>query len=306
MNPFIKQAKYGLIFSALALTHTMSAQTFRGGIAGAVQDATGSVVPNAKITLTGTDTGSKRETFSSSSGDYSLQDLPLGMYSVTVESSGFATLKIDKISVQPGQIYSLEIKMKVASSNEQVTVDAAAVTIDTVSSTNNSVVNDKAVQNIPLNGRDFTQLVKIVPGYNGAGSMNGTRTNQNNWQIDGADNNDIWQNAAAANQGGVGSIAGVTIPIDAIDQFTVQTQGNAEVGRNGGGLISLAINLAPITFTALLTTSTATSFLRHVDPSWQHRRASLRCAISSSAVPSADQLSKTSCSSLRPMSVRNT
>jgi hypothetical protein len=71
--------------------------------------------------------------------------------------------------------------------------------------------------------------------------LNGTRTNQNNWQIDGADNNDIWQNAAAANQGGVGSIAGVTIPIDAIDQFSVQTQGNAEVGRNGGGLISLAI-----------------------------------------------------------------
>jgi hypothetical protein len=241
MNLFPRQSRFLFLIPALAITQVMSAQTFRGGIAGAVQDSTGSVVPNAKITLTGTETGSKRETVSSTSGDYSLQDLPLGLYSVVVESPGFATTKIDNIAVRPGQIYSLEIKLSVASSNEQVEVNAAAVTLDTVSSTNNAVVNEKAVANIPLNGRDFTQLVKIVPGYNGAGSLNGTRTNQNNWQIDGADNNDIWQNAAAANQGGVGSIAGVTIPIDSIDQFSVQTQGNAEVGRNGGGLISLAI-----------------------------------------------------------------
>ena len=226
-----------LFVSALAAP----GQTFRGGIAGIVQDASGAVVPNATINLIGTDTGYKRQAISSSSGDYGFQDLPLGPYSVTVTAAGFATTKIDAVVVRAGQIYSLAIKVPLAGASQSVEVNAADVSLDTVSSTNNSVVNDKAVQNIPLNGRDFTQLVKIVPGYNGAGSLNGTRTNQNNWQIDGADNNDIWQNNAAANQGGVGSIAGVTIPIDAIDQFTVQTQGNAEVGRNGGGLISLAI-----------------------------------------------------------------
>lgn len=120
-------------------------------------------------------------------------------------------------------------------------MNAAAVVLDTVSSTNNSVVNEKAVANIPLNGRDFTQLIKIVPGYNGAGSINGARTKQNNYQIDGADNNDIWQNGAAANQSGVNGIAGVTLPIDAIDQFNVQSKGNADAGRNAGSLISLAI-----------------------------------------------------------------
>ncbi len=237
-----RKATAGLFAAAvLAAAPGLTAQTFRGGIAGQVQDSTGSVVPNAKITLTSSGTGLVRETVSSSSGDYSLQDLPLGEYSILINSQGFAVTKIEKITVSPGQIYSLDIKLNVASSTEQVDVNAAAVTLDTVSSGNNDVINDKAVQNIPLNGRDYTQLVKIVPGYNGAGSLNGTRTNQNNWQIDGADNNDIWQNSAAANQGGVGSIAGVTIPIDAIDQFTVQTQSNAEVGRNGGGLVSLAI-----------------------------------------------------------------
>jgi hypothetical protein len=162
-------------------------------------------------------------------------------YSIVVDAGGFSSTKIDKIAVRLGQVYSLEIKLSVATASEHVEVNAAAVSLDTVSSTNNAVVNEKAVTNIPLNGRDFTQLVKVAPGYNGAQSFNGTRTNQNNWQIDGADDNDIWQNNTAANQGGVAGIAGVTIPIDSIDQFTVQTQGNAEVGRNGGGLISLAI-----------------------------------------------------------------
>jgi hypothetical protein len=226
-------------------TLQITAQTFRGGVAGSVQDQTGAVISNAKISLTGTDTGVKRSTVSTSSGDYSLQDLALGTYSVLVEALGFATTKVDKIAVRPGQIYTLEIKLSLASSNEQIEVNAAAVSLDTVSSTNNAVVNEKAVANIPLNGRDFQQLVKIVPGYNGANSLNGTRTNQNNWQIDGADDNDIFQNGTAANQGGVQGIAGVTLPIDAIDQFSVQTQGNAEVGRNGGGLISLAILFQP-------------------------------------------------------------
>jgi hypothetical protein len=241
MKSFSRHLHLYLLMLALAMTQFVSAQTFRGGIAGSVQDTTGAVVSNAKISLVGTDTGYTRETVSTSSGDYSFQDLPLGNYSIAVNAPGFQPTKVDKIAVRPGQIFSLDIRVSVAASSEQVEVNAAAISLDTVSSTNNSVVNDKAVANIPLNGRDFTQLVKIVPGYNGAGSLNGTRTNQNNWQIDGADNNDIWQNASAANQGGVGSIAGVTIPIDAIDQFTVQSQGNAEVGRNGGGLISLAI-----------------------------------------------------------------
>ncbi len=234
---------YQVLFLLLLFTVPFAAiaQTFRGGIAGTVTDASGAVVPGAKLILTGTDTGSTQTTESTSAGAYSFQDVQLGNYSLTVDAAGFAQSKIAGIAVQPGQIYSLAVKLSIASSAQQVEVNAAAIALDTESSTNNSVVGDQAVANIPLNGRDFTQLIKIVPGYNGAGSLNGTRTNQNNYQIDGADNNDIWQNSSAANQGGVGSIAGVTLPIDAIDQFTVQSSGNAEAGRNGGGVISLAL-----------------------------------------------------------------
>jgi Carboxypeptidase regulatory-like domain len=241
MKSFSRHLHLYLLMLTLAMTQFISAQTFRGGIAGSVQDTTGAVVPNAKISLLGTDTGYTRETVSTSSGDYSFQDLPLGNYSITVNASGFQSTKVDKIAVRPGQVFSLDIRVSIAASSEQVEVNAAAVALDTVSSTNNAVVNDKAVANIPLNGRDFTQLLKITPGFNGAGSLNGARTNQNNWQIDGADNNDLFHNSEGANQGGVSGIAGVTLPIDAIDQFSVQSQANAEVGRNAGGLVNMVV-----------------------------------------------------------------
>jgi hypothetical protein len=241
MKSFQRHIYLYLLVLMSAMTLHLAAQTFRGGIAGSVQDSSGAAVPNARISLTGTDTGFKREMVSTSSGDYSFQDLPLGDYTVEVSSPGFSPRKVEHIAVRPGQVFALDIKLGIASTSEQIQVDADAVAVDTLSTTNNAVVPGQAVANIPLNGRDFTQLIKIVPGVNGAGSMNGARTNQNNWQIDGVDNNDIWHNSQGANQGGVSGIAGVTLPIEAIDQFSVQSQGNAEVGRNGGGLVNMVV-----------------------------------------------------------------
>jgi hypothetical protein len=243
MNIFPKISHQALGVTAVLISSAVAgAQTYRGGIAGTVEDASGAKVVGAKVTLTNPDTGYTRETESTSAGDYAFQDLqPSNAYVITVTSSGFGTVKIDKISVRPGQVFGLDPKLAVNGASESVEVNAAAIALDTISSTNNNVVNEKAVANIPLNGRDFTQLVKITPGVNGAGSVNGTRTNQNNYTIDGADSNDIWQNNTAANQGGVGPIAGVTLPVEAIDQFTVQSSGNAEAGRNPGGLISLGL-----------------------------------------------------------------
>jgi hypothetical protein len=241
MKSFQRYIYLFILVLVSAMTPLLTAQTFRGGIAGTVQDASGAAIPSAKVSLTGTETGFKREMVTTNSGDYSFQDLPLGDYSVEVTSAGFSARKVDHIVVRPGQVYALEIKLGIASTNEQVEVNADAVAIDALSTTNTAVVPEKAVSNIPLNGRDFTQLIKITPGVNGAGSVNGARTNQNNWQIDGVDNNDIFHNSQGANQGGVSGVAGVTLPIEAIDQFSVQSQGNAEVGRNGGGLVNMVV-----------------------------------------------------------------
>ena len=103
----------------------------------------------------------------------------------------------------------------------------------------------------------------MAPGFagyalGGFGSVNGTRGNQVNWQIDGADNNDWWHNIPAVNQGGVENIAGVTLPIDSIAEFSLQTQSSSEVGRNPGGTVNLVTKSGTNTFMAAFTTTNAT------------------------------------------------
>ncbi|WP_263409845.1 TonB-dependent receptor [Terriglobus tenax] len=226
----------------LLIAIPLSAQTYRGGIGGTVTDATGAVVSHAKVTLTNSGTGATRETETTSAGTFVFQDLDVATYSLAVSASGFGETTLKNVSVNPGAVTPVEPKLSVTGATETVDVSADTTsTIQTLSSANNAVIGSKAVSEIPLNGRDFTQLIKLAPGVNGAGSVNGTRTNQNNYQLDGADSNDIWQNNTAANQGGVGPIAGVTIPVEAIDQFAVQSSGNADAGRNPGGTISLSV-----------------------------------------------------------------
>ncbi len=131
--------------------------------------------------------------------------------------------------------------LAVSSQATKVEVSADSVAIETSSSAVTSVIPTKTILDVPLNGRDFTQLLKLNPGVTAAGSVNGTRTNAINWEIDGADNNDLWHNSAAVNQGGVSGIAGTLLPIDAIDEFSLQTDNNAEQGRNSGGTLNLVI-----------------------------------------------------------------
>src|SRR2546426_12217048 len=112
--------------------------------------------------------------------------------------------------------------------------------LDIVSTTLINVIQPKQVQDLPLNGRDFTRMLQLAPGVAGT-SVNGVRGRGNNFQIDGADNNDAFQNIAAVNQGGVSGIAGTLLPIEAIDQFSVQSGGSAEMGRNAGSTVNLVI-----------------------------------------------------------------
>ena len=236
-----------LVFAALtANLMTSRAQTFRGGINGAVTDPSGAVVPGAMVEAVDAATGVSHKTVTSSGGEYSFQDLPLGAYTVTVNGSGFKSTVISKVPVTAGAVYTLPIKLSVASTGETVEVSADAITLDTTSTTQVAEVGGEELQDTPLNGRDFTQLIILTPGFSnsgagGYGSLNGTRANQINWQIDGIDNNDLWHNIPAVNQGGVSGIAGIVLPIDAVDQFSAQTQAAAESGRNPGGSVNLSL-----------------------------------------------------------------
>lgn len=232
---------YLFLVTLIALSLPSFSQTFRGGVAGTVTDPSGAAVTGASVQLTGTDTGLTRSAESGSGGEFAFQDLPLGKYSVLVTVSGFQKTDIRNISVEAGKTFNLAAKLEVASQATSVQVEASTVAIETSSSSITSVIPTKVITDVPLNGRNFTQLLKLNPGVNGAGSLNGTRTNSINYQIDGADNNDQWHNTAAVNQGGVSGVAGTLLPIDAIDQFSLQSSSDAEAGRNGGGVLNLVI-----------------------------------------------------------------
>jgi len=136
----------------------------------------------------------------------------------------------------------MDLQLGVAQQQQVVEVSASAATLETTSTALVAVVGTKTVADLPMNGRDFRQMIKLAPGVSPAStSVNGMRTSGNNYQIDGADNNDAFQNAAAVNQGGVAGIAGTLLPIEAIDQFAVQSNASAESGRNAGSSVNLVI-----------------------------------------------------------------
>jgi len=232
------------VLVVLFLAAAANAQTFRGAINGTVTDPSGAVIPNAAVKATEAATGIDHNTVTTSDGAFSLQDIPLGFYKVTVTAAGFPAYTVDKVEVSAGTIYTLQVKLTMQQQSTTVEVSAAAVSLDTTTATQSTFLTSDVVADIPLNGRDFTQLITIKPGFGGYnvggfGSINGTRPNQVNWQIDGVDNNDFWHNIPAVNQGGVSGIAGVILPIDSIEEFSAQSQSGPEGGRSAGGTVNV-------------------------------------------------------------------
>ena len=236
----------GFLLAFFALTSTQAiAQTFRGGINGTLADKSDAAVPNTQVTATDEGTGVVHTTLTSDSGGYSFQDLPLGSYTIHVAAPGFQPINVKGVPVSAGTIYTLPLHLSVADQSTTVEVLADALSLDTTTTQQTTVIAGKSLQSLPLNGRDFKKIVGVIPGFAGytgvLGAINGARTNQTNWQLDGTDNNDLWANNSAINQSGIGGIAGTVLPLDAVDQFSIQTQSTAETGRNPGATANLVI-----------------------------------------------------------------
>jgi hypothetical protein len=235
-----------VLFFTLSFAVIANSQTFRGSINGTVTDPSGASVPGATVKATETATNIDHTTVTSSEGQFAFQDLPLGLYTVSVTASGFPTYTVDKVEVVAGQVYTLSIPLKMGQSSTAIEVSAAALTLDSTTATQNMTIDEKVMDAVPIAGRDFTQLIGLQPGAGGINvggfvSVNGTRGNQVDWQIDGVDNNDFWHNIPAVNQGGVAGIAGVLLPMDSVSEFSSQTQSGSEAGRNAGGTVNLTI-----------------------------------------------------------------
>src|SRR5437660_5963776 len=232
---------------SLLLTTSVWSQKDAGSIAGTIRDASGATVPQAKITVTEVDKGISLNTSTGGSGDYVASPLPIGRYSVRVEKNGFKTAVTEAIEVQVQQRAVVDITLQVGAVAEEVTVTNVAPLLETETSELGQVVDNRRVVNLPLNGRNFAQLAQLSdgvapsePGARDEGgygfSANGARSLQNNFLLDGIDNNsnlpDLLNETNYVIQPSV----------EALEEFKVQTNAySAEFGRGNGAIINATI-----------------------------------------------------------------
>ncbi len=236
-----------LLFSSL-----VAAQSFRGSIRGKITDPSGSLVAKAKVVARNIDTGLTRETASTEEGAYVLAELPAGVYTVTVEAAGFAAVA-QNVVVNVGLDTAADFGLlKVRQQSESITVTEEAPLVETTRDVLGEVVDQKLVTELPLNGRDFGKLVALTPGATvdpsgvagtqdgfGQFNINGNRDRSNNYTLDGTDNNDPFFNNSALNQVGIGGAPASLLPIDAIQEFNLQSGFGAEYGRNSGSVVNI-------------------------------------------------------------------
>ena len=224
------------------------AQVDEGSILGTVSDPTGAVVPNAKVVLLNTDQGLTLETTTGSGGEYNFSPVRIGNYSLTVSDPGFSTTTQSHLTVAVGQQLQVNVQLKTGSAAETVEVTTAPPQLQTSEASVGQVVSERSVNSLPLNGRNFTFLAQLGAGVNtpqadtrgnaasGAFSANGLRPAQNNYLLDGIDNN----SNAVDFLNGTNFI--ILPPVDAIQEFKVQTADfSAEYGRSAGAVLNATI-----------------------------------------------------------------
>jgi hypothetical protein len=241
--------------SLAVLTLTSScvyAQVSGATMTGTVSDASGAVIPNAQVATKNVATGDVRSATTNATGLYTAPNLLPGSYDVTATAPGFSTEVRSGITLTVGTQQVLNITMKVGQVSEKVQVTGEAPAVQLATSVISGVIGQTAVVELPLNGRDWTQLATLQPGVESVGSIqsntgtidrahrgygvelaiSGSRPQQNNYRIDGISLNDY------AN-GGPGSVEGSTLGVDAIQEFSVLTSNySAEYGRTSGGVIN--------------------------------------------------------------------
>src|SRR5271170_6148664 len=218
------------VIAACLLVGPLVSQTTNGSIGGTVTDASGAAVEGAQVQAIDKDHGVQRTATTAENGTYTIPQLPPGSYDVTVQKTGMATVNRTGVQLLVNQSATFDFQLSVASVSQTVEVTGVAPALNTTTATLSSVVEHQTIVDLPLNGRNFTQLTLLTPGAapqesgqqnaftvkEGAGaispSVNGQRGQQNNFTMDGVLNNAIYTDTWA-----------ISPPPDALQEFNVQS-----------------------------------------------------------------------------------
>src|SRR5260221_5663991 len=249
--------RLGLVFLFVILVNgnftDVAAQSFRGAIRGEITDAHGLPVPGAKVTARNLGTSETREVTADAEGEYRFVELSAGEYEVSAVAPGLQEARVTRVRVDVGAETVIGVALsQVKDRQDTVTVVETVPLVETSSTTLSQVVDRQLVQELPLNGRDFGKLVALTPGVTVEGSgvagsekgfgqfnINGNRDRSNNYNLDGTDNNDPFFNNSALNQVGITGAPATLLPLDAIQEFSIQSQFGSEYGRNSGSVVNI-------------------------------------------------------------------
>ncbi len=211
---------------------------------GTISDPSGASVARARLTLTQESTGARQSVVSGADGRYLTLPLRIGSYRVEVQADGFRQSVRQRVVLEIGQTQVLDFRLEIGAASESVQVTAEVPQLSTVDATQGQVINNKRIVDMPLNGRDYIQLALLsggtIPATSGSRfggfSAAGQRSTQNNYMLDGIDNNNV-QLAAQGNQA-----EAVKPSVDAIQEFKISTNSfSAEFGRAAGGVVNATI-----------------------------------------------------------------
>lgn len=234
------------LFVCTCTLSSLLAQSEVGGatLNGLIADPSGAAVPQAKITATNSATSLTRVTESSAEGLFSFVRLPVGRYSISIEKSGFKTFKRENIELTVGAVATLNAQLEIGAVSEITSVSADLPLVETTRVSTATTVNEKAVRDLPINGRNFLDFTVLTPGVvrdqtrGGDLSFGGQRGTSNSVLVDGGDANNLFFGQSSGRAGGGRNP--YTFSQDAVQEFQVNTSGYApEIGRAGGGVINM-------------------------------------------------------------------
>ncbi len=244
-----------LAILVLMLPASAFAQRTNAAVRGTVTDQSKAVVPGATVTITGLDTGLTRTTVSNADGVYSLSELPVGRYTISVELQGFKTASRTDIALNVADDRKIDFELVPGALTETVSVKAESTPVKTQGGDVSGVITGQQVRELPLNGRNFLQLATLMPGVSAPDFLNvkdkgllggsdlsvsGGAVTANLWTVDGSNNNDVGSNRTIL----------VYPSVDAIEEFKIlRNSYGAEYGQAGGAQINIVTRSGTNKFT---------------------------------------------------------
>ena len=248
MDSFRCCAIAGIFLAVFLICLPMFSQGSTGRILGIVTDQSGAVIPGVTVIIRDVDRGTARTLTTDEAGAYSAPSLLPGTYTVHVELTGFSTTERPNIRLAVGQDIRIDVQLQAGGQRELVTVQAESPLVDTNNAELGGTIANQAINDLPLNGRNFENLLDLRPGvskYPGnsgwTNSTNGGRPHDNYFMVDGINSNDPWMAQSMMNAVMAAGDAGTILAIDAIDEFKTQQNPGADYGWKPGAVVNVGV-----------------------------------------------------------------